>query len=120
VRVGILPHGNCLFDAAAGKGGEYVDGGSVRDHGFQGQKVAVHEDGRQVIEGALVEPAAEHLASKTWMLRGKTLEGLTERQATLPAYGHGALPYPFPEGARKPKRCLRHWHSGSVLLRTET
>jgi hypothetical protein len=120
VRVGIFPYGNNLFDDPAGKGGEYVDGGSVGDHGFQWQKVAVHQDGCQVIEGPLVKPAAEHVLPKTRTLRGKTLERLTERQVTLPAHGYGTLPDPFPEGTRKPKGCLRHGHSGWVHIPTET
>ena len=109
-----MPGGGGPADDPAGKRGEHIDGGLVRDHGVQCEKIPVHQDGRQVVERVLVQVVAEHVETKTRMLRGEAMEDLAEREATVSAHGHRTLPNPVPKGIREPERCFRHGHSGSV------
>lgn len=95
-----------------GQGGEHINGGFVRDHGVERQKIPVHEDGGQVVERVLGQAAAENLEAKTRMLCGETMEDLAKREAAFPVHGHGALSDPVPERTREPERRFRHGHSG--------
>ena len=109
-----MPGGGDALDAPTGKRGEHIDGGLVRDHRIQGEKVPVHQDGRQVVERVLVQIVAAHMKTKTWMLCAEAMEDLTKREATIPAHGHRTLPNPVPEGVREPERRFRHGRSGWV------